>query len=102
MPDFTIRRGDTAPPVEAQLLEDDGDPVDLSNVHQVVFEMESKARTVRGKCRLIDGERGRVKYQWDPGETDVARDYDAHFIVEYQDGRKLTVPNTRDLHVKVK
>lgn len=102
MPDFTIRRGDTAPTVKAQLLDDNGQPVDLSNVYQVKFEMKSKSRDLEGQCKLIDSQEGRVEYQWDPGDTRVARDYDAHFIVEYQDGRKLTVPNTGDLNIRVK
>lgn len=102
MPDFTIRRGDTAPAIKAQLLEDNGEPVDLSQVHRVIFEMESKAREVRGKCKIVDRDEGRVKYQWQSDDTRVARDYDAHFVVEFHDGRKLTVPNTGDLFVRVK
>lgn len=102
MPDFTIKKGDSAPPIKAQLLTDEGDPVNLSKVHQVHFEMSCNATEISGTCRITDRESGRVEYQWSRGDTDVARDYSGHFIVEYRDGRKLTVPNDSDLKIRVK
>lgn len=82
-PDFTIKQGDTAPAISAQLL-DGNDPIDLED-GIVAFRMEHDIEdvSVAALCTRVDIPEGRIAYTWREGDTDVVGRYSAEFIVDY-------------------
>jgi len=82
--DFTIRKGDTSPTLEARLLRDEA-PIPNVRDATVAFEMQH-TRTderVRGLCTVIDDADAHVGYIWNEGDTDTVGYYDAVFKVDY-------------------
>lgn len=104
MPDFSIKRNDTEPPLKATLEDGDGDPVDVSGATVTFHMKESRSgQTVVDKPATLvnDGEDGQVKYSWDGEDTEDAGEYDAEFEVEYGAGGVETFPNSGFLTVEV-
>lgn len=100
---FTIRTGDTSPPIEATLTDADG-PIDLANA------------TVRAVCRkrgatellfdraptVIDEAAGIVEVEWaeDGSETSVPGFYELEFEVT-RAGEVQTFPNQGPVIVRI-
>lgn len=101
---FYIKRGDTAPAVEATLRQPGtaeglpGAPIDLTAATTVRFLMEGG---VADDAVIVDAAGGQVRYDWQPGETDVAGTHDAEFEITWGDGRKQTVPNGEYIKVVI-
>lgn len=97
-----IKRDDTQPDIEATLQYDDGSAIDLSGA-TVKFIMASQSGTVKVNttATVVDAVAGKVKYQWQTGDTDTAGTYYAEFEVTFPGGKKLTVPNQNHLVVVV-
>lgn len=87
--DFTIKRGDTAPSITAQLL--DGDEPEPLDDATVAFRMvnQSTDAEVTGLCSIENIEEGRVSYIWSEGDTDTVGWYDGEFIVDYDTPESL-------------
>ena len=115
--DFHIKQGNTAPAIEAQLLDNNEEPVDLTvpdddTVSQatVRFQMQKvgdDTLTVDAGATVKDAPNGIVAYEWASGDTDVEGSYIAEFDVDY-DGRTgdlfegdETFPNNDYLRVRV-
>ena len=92
----TLKKGDTFPPMRAQLLWEDETPVSLTNVSSVIFKMKeigSNNLKVNGTCSIVDATNGIVEYSWQSGDTDTPGFYYREFEVHYNDGKVMTVPN---------
>lgn len=92
--DIMFKRDVTAYPIEALLLRND-DPVDLTGC-RVEFSMRHLTTgrfTLRREAAIQDAAAGEVRFDWQPGDTDVAGSYRAEFKVTYPDGRRATFPN---------
>ena len=115
--DFHIKQGNTSPALEAQLLDNNDDPVDLTvpddwTVDQatVKFQMQmvgDDTPTVDAAATVLDAPNGIVAYEWADGDTDTTGSYQAEFDVDY-DGRTgdlfdadETFPNNDYLLVRV-
>lgn len=98
-----IKQDDTRPPVEATLKSADGTAIDLSNVDagNVKFQVRTKQGEmfINGSCEIVDASAGKVKYEWEEGDTEDVGTYEAEFDVEFQDGNRLTVPNNEFIPV---
>lgn len=103
--DFYIKQGDTSPSIQAQLLDDTGQPVDLTGA-SVSFIMKS----VGGDTTVVDGgatidsaSDGEVSYAWGGTDTETAGYYNAVFRVDYNSSGTddETFPNTQYIVVKV-
>lgn len=93
-----LRVGYTLPSLVATLYRADGDPIDLSTtVTEVRFVMRRQAKDVAAKIdRAItveDAAAGIVRVNFLPADVDERASYDAWFVVVFNDGNDLPVPN---------
>lgn len=103
--DFYIKEGDTSPSIQVQLLEDDGNEVDLTSA-SVMFRMKrvgDDTFTVDGSATIDDAATGKASYSWSDGDTDDIGYYNAEFAVDYdQTGTVDEIfPNTQYITVKI-
>lgn len=100
-----MKAGDTAPVVRATLLDENGDPVNLTGA-TVKFVMASTTtpRTVHidEVAVLADAANGAVEYPWAVGDTALpAGEYVAEFEVVFADSRVQTFPTDGFVDVQI-
>lgn len=103
-PDFTIKKGDTRPAIQATLS---SAPTDV--LTSVVFNMKTKDGTAvvtRGSGTIVQQPSSTlaavVKYQWQSADTATAGSgYQGEFEVTYDDSRVETYPNNRNLDILI-
>lgn len=103
--DFYIKKGDTSPPLKAQLKEDDGSTVDLTGAN-VSFRMRkvgSDTVKVDSSANIDNAVEGKVSYVWSKGDTDTQGYYNVVFGVDYDNSGNVdeTFPNFQYITVKV-
>jgi hypothetical protein len=105
VPDFTIKRGDRLPSIEAVLKDAANTIADLSGVGvSVRFLMTARDAGVaplNAPAVIVNGAAGRVRYDWQVGDTQTVGVYYAEFEVTFLSGKKETFPNARHLVVLV-
>lgn len=101
-PDFTIKRGDTAPAYEPTLTDAAEQPVDLAGA-SVRFHMLTMARVivVDEAAEIVTPAEGKVRYDWAAGDTDTRGLFIAEWQVTFAGGEVETFPNNRDLYVHI-
>jgi len=100
--DVYMKENDTAPPIEAQFEDDNGDPVDISSNNSVTFKLHDDNELIIDAAAVVtDGPNGKVEYNWQDGDLDEEGEYKAEFELEYSDGTVETFPNTDYILVKV-
>ena len=91
---FVIKQNDTLPNLEAQLMDCEGNPINLDlcgvDFHMKALDGEIK---VDRPVTIIDIENGEIKVEWLEGETDTTGTFKCEFEVNMPDGKILTVPN---------
>jgi len=105
---FYIKQGDTSPAIEYQLQDGDGNAIDLTGYNDVEFHFKKAGNSqvkvndnTNGNVTVTDAANGKVKYDWQSGDTDEAGDHIAEWEVEYSDGTEETFPNRRNIDVQV-
>lgn len=102
--DFKIKRHDTAPDFVVDLTAA-GLPADLTGVVSVTFHMVKGGVVKVSHAAVVDPDqtahKGRVKYQWQTGDTDTRGTYKAEFEADFGSGVLQTYPNDKDLRVLV-
>lgn len=103
MADFTTRRNDTKP-LTAELLDTNGDPVNLDGT--VTFTMTgpdglTTKKVNRGSVTITSAVLGRVSYAWQSGETSTAGLFQGQFEAVYGDGTKETFPAQGSFTVQI-
>jgi hypothetical protein len=96
MSKFIIKRNDTAPVMEAQLLGENQEPVGIVGA-TVVFNMRNSTGGVvisRAAVVVVDDEVGIVKYSWVAADTARSGTYQAEFEVTFADGKVETFPKS--------
>lgn len=98
-----MKTGDTAPIVQATLLDADSAPVDIAGA-TVRFVMATSpgggaavvdAAAVNAQVTTgADGTKGKVTYAWVAEDTATAGSYVAEFEVTFSDGSVQTFPTT--------
>lgn len=105
MPDFWIKQNDTAPAIEAQLQDKDGNAIDISGA-SVDFHMEHKhgdeSDVVDAGATINDASSGKVQYNWQTGDTSTPGDYLAEWEVTYSDGSIESFPNNDEQQLEVR
>jgi hypothetical protein len=101
--DFTIKKGDRLPVIEATLTDNDDNPADLTGA-SVRFIMRAPGATspkVSATATVVDAAAGRVKYAWAGADVDTAGNYEAEWEVTFSGTLKETFPNDRTISVEV-
>lgn len=94
MPDFTLKRGDELPTIQAS-LSTGGAPVNLTGATVVRFIMAPKAGgtvKVKSPAVIVSATDGIVRYDWKTADTDVAGEFQAEWEVTWADGKSQTFP----------
>lgn len=101
---FTIKEGDLSPALDVQLVDQNNDPIDLTNasVTFVMKEVRDDAPAVESAATIVDAATGDVKYEWSDGDTDDPGIYEAEFEVEYADLTTETVPSDGYVYVMIR
>lgn len=110
MPDFELKRHDTLPSLEAELVTvQDGSEAAylLDDVSTVLFSMKSRdsdgTTMVDSQTAVVsDATAGRVRYDWQTGDTERVGLYDAEFRITKNDGSIISPPIISRLIVEVK
>lgn len=107
--DFHIKQGNTSPALEAQLIDNEGNPVDLNGT-TVRFQSRlvgDDIPTVDDTAKITDPDEGIVVYEWKSGDTDTDGSYIAEFDVDYSGGTSdnfesdETFPNNDYLQIRI-
>lgn len=108
MTDFTLKKNDTSPALEYQLLDASGNPIDLTNYNEVRFLMQQKDGSTltidgdtAGNVFVTDAENGKVKYEWKSVDTDEGGVFEAEWEVKYSNGSIETFPNTTFITIRI-
>lgn len=101
--DFYIKQSDTSPPLVAILKDATGTAVDLtgSTIRFIMTNKSTAAIVVNQLATIVDATHGKVRYDWQTGETDVPTNYKAEFEVHWGDGTFETFPNSVYINVKI-
>lgn len=92
--DFTLAAGDLLPIVERTLYLPGGAVADLTGV-TVEFRWKRVGSSGNAQVRtatIVAATRGRVRYEWVLGDTDVAGEYDYKFR-GFWDGKPMSFPS---------
>lgn len=94
MSDYTIKQGDTWPPLHAVLSDADG-PINLATADRVDFKMLSEDGTdgVFGACEVTNATGGEVRYLWADEDLESPGSYRVEFQITWVHGGIQTVPN---------
>jgi|APHM01.1.fsa_nt_gi hypothetical protein len=108
MTEFTIKKGDTSPSLEATLINPDGSPAALSLAEDVEFHLGSiedgKIVTddTSGNVSILNEEKGKVQYNWTDNDTEKTGVFEAEFVVNFSNGKEQTYPNNGFIKVYVR
>jgi hypothetical protein len=98
---FVTKQGDTRTALRAQLLDGEGNPVDLTD-SLVYFRMsEFTNSTTRINRQALVQENGEVWFVFEKDEVSQPGIFKAEFHVEYPDGRKEVFPNSGYIKVTI-
>lgn len=96
--DFFLKQGNTSPAIEAQLLDNDEEPIDLNGA-TVKFAMRlagGSSNTVDDFATISNPDDGIVQYPWSDGDTDEVGTYNAEFEVDYSGGTGVNFDGDED------
>lgn len=102
--DYELKQGDTSPSFEAQLTDENGDPINLGTASSVDFHMKhvySDGLTVDASATIQDSANGVVLYPWADGDTDTTGLHIAEWEVVYSDGTSESFPNDDDILIYI-
>lgn len=100
MPDFTIKRGDTYPPIKATLTDQDG-AINLTSATAVYLLLSSASPLIVAACTIVDAAAGKVSYAWQASDTATVRQFTGEFEIHWAAGGVETVPNSDTITVSV-
>lgn len=104
---FKIKQGDTAPAIEAQLLDPDNEPAPLELAQEIEFHfIDSEGDQLieddlSGNVAIVDESEAIVQYRWQEGDTDYPGQKQSEFIVTFENGDVQSYPNGDYLYVQV-
>ena len=99
MADFTIKRNDTLPKLEATLQQNNVVyNLTGATVKFIMKKEGSGTAKVNSAVTVVDAASGQVEYAWDDvaGDTDTEGDYNGEFEVTTGSGEIITFPNGAD------
>lgn len=100
MADFETARGMLMPPLEVQLSDVNGAPVDLTTASAVLFRMassESFGVVASGSMEvLVPTTDGKVRYNWQTADVAAVGYFYGQVIVTWQSGKTQAFPGDDD------
>ena len=95
--DFYIKVGNTGPDLQVELLDEDGNSIDITSYSTIKFSMRNK----RTGATVIDGvaagevtvNPGVIKYEWKAADTATPGEYEGEFEVILASGQIICFPN---------
>lgn len=102
----TLKQGDTAPILELT-LKLSGSAQDLTGYQSVTFRMFDEYENIviedddTGNVNVTDAQGGVVEYVWQDGDTSDVGEYEAEFVVVFDDGSDMSFPNDSFLDVVI-
>lgn len=103
MAHFVIKRYDTVPQLEVQIIKESNEaPLDLTGA-SASFTLKQGANPVinQAPAFILEGTQGRLAYRWQSGDTATPGLYAAEFQVVFPDGKKATFPSQDSLTVLI-
>lgn len=103
MPDFIMKRNDTSPAIEIQLLDNSGSAVP-TNGATVRFHMKRSIDDVvviDELATIVDDATGIHRYEWIIEDTAVSGLYYAEWEVTFADSKIETFPNDRHQSISI-
>lgn len=102
MAEFTIKKGDLLPVLDATLVPATGQTFTLVGA-SVRFQMWSKSggTKIDAPATIVDAIAGTVRYTWLAGDTDTAEGFLGQFQVTFPSGSVETFPNGSSIVVRV-
>jgi hypothetical protein len=93
MPDITVKRGDTWPPLVTTLTKADGSPIDLTTASNVKINIKPPSGAVRqGTCTVTDATQGVVSYTLVTADTNLTGTHQLEWEINFPGGTQ-TAPN---------
>lgn len=92
---ITFKQGDTHPPLDGTLSDQDG-PINLTGAAvEVVLRTKGTVPTNRGgDCEITDAILGKVRYLIVTADTLSAQTFDGEFKITWSNGKVTRVPNS--------
>jgi len=91
---FYIKRNDTAPSLETQLIDAEGTPINLDMCGVRFLMKDGFGRVnINRPATIVDASQGLLRVEWQEGDTSVAGVMKCEFEITFTDGKVLTVPN---------
>lgn len=102
-PTFTIKQGARKPYLLLQLLDDDGEPVDLTTASSATLVMEPHGggTAVSKVMTFFSRSLGKVQYAWQSADTATAGAWDCEVDLTWSDGEVETYPTSGSLLIVV-
>lgn len=94
-PIFVIKQGDTHNPITYNCADENNAIVPIQNAQAVHFSYRLQTSTTsptKKTATVLNRDPGQLLYAWQTGDTAVAGDYYAEWIVTFQDGTIQTFP----------
>ena len=101
---FDIKQNDTRPFLREQLVDSNGNAINLLDAASVKFIMATPSGAVKVNAAAVieDALSGRVRYEWATGDTDTSGGFRGEFQVTLANGDILTVPNATYMKIRIK
>lgn len=96
---YVMKAGDLTPALMITLADYEGHPLDLADYTSATITIAS----CQGGRRIVDEQamtlltpliEGRVSYQWQPGDTDIAGEYLVEVTLRTSDLKPFTLPGS--------
>jgi hypothetical protein len=103
-PSWVYREGDTMPPLEAQIIADDGvvDYTGLASAMLILTDVNDPSVSLAFDLSVVVAPNGdqRLHHDWNLGELTTAGVFRASVVLIYESGRWMSVP-AEDVHMFV-
>ena len=102
-----IKRGDTNPAFSKRLRTNSGEPIDLSSVVDVGFNLRDENYNVvvsddtNGAVTIVDATTGQVEYDWQASDTTDIGSYQAEFVVDFGTDGTRSFPQDDNYHIEI-
>jgi len=90
---FYIKRNDTAPPLDAVLEAEEEIDLTDATVRFHMAQIDTGELKVNKPAEVVSVDGRRVRYSWEPEDTDTQGQFHGEFEVTFSDGAVRTFPN---------